>query len=233
MNTFLLILFKIVSLYAIIYIIYLILAFIRYKGLSSLKGLEILLRLLKISYNQFSFRYFVKTQKYKLIILGHKNFLIFKEFKSELKRNLRELWRKAELFPLKFYNHINHLDIQFEINSFVTQLTSGKYTHIEIYNIYGLDHKDLFRVIYIKIMSDPQIFNKLDKCDLCFIGSSFRDLETNLCRLIKIHPGLNMDKTTSFSKFYNSIIYRYLRTDYNSIEDLDSIYRLEIRIREF
>src|SRR5882762_6998000 len=228
MNTLLHVLFNMVILFVIIFaLLILFTGSLVSKGRLSLpKWLVKLINLLKIKYNQFTFKYFIKIQKYKSIILRHKIFLLFQELKSKLKRDLKEFHRKIKFFPLKFYNYINHHDIQFEINSFVTQLTAGKYIHIDIYNIYYLDHKDLFRVIYIKLMSDPKIFNKLDKCDLYLIGTSFRDLDTDLCKLFKIKPRLDIDKNSSFNEFYNSIFYRYLHNGYNTIEDLDNIYKL-------
>jgi len=94
----------------------------------------------KIKYNKLTFLYFIKIQRCKFIFKRHKSFLSFNEFKFISKG----IYRKIKFTPLIFYNYINHNDIQFSIDPFVSQLTKNNYIHIDIYNIHQLDHKDPF-----------------------------------------------------------------------------------------
>ena len=61
------------------------------------------------------------------------------------------------------------------LNSLVaSQPTNNNYIHIVVYNIHGLAHKDLLRAIFIELVTNPEIFYKLDKYEISLLGTSFR-----------------------------------------------------------
>ena len=91
-------------------------------------------------------------------------------------------------------------DVQFENDSFVKQFTGGKCDHYDVYNIHGLTNKDLFKAVYIGLVTDPEISHKLGNLNISLIGTSFKDLETGIAIIYDIHPNLNMDKYTSFKE---------------------------------
>lgn len=177
-------------------------------------------------YLQFTFRYFIKIQIFKLSFRRSRFYIIFKELNSNFKREFKEYHRKIKLLPLRFY--MRNRDVQFENDSFVKQFTGGKCDHYDIYNIFGLTNKDLFKAVYIRLVTEPGISHKLGNFNISLIGTSFRDLETGIAIIYDIHPNLNMDKYTSFKEFYSSIIIRYCHT--GPLQDLDDIYKLEIRM---
>lgn len=140
----------------------------------------------------------------------------------------RELIRKSKLLPHRLYIYISNKDIEFLNDPFVRQFTNRVHDHYNIYNIYGLKHKDLFKAVYVKLMSDPEVLAQLNKYSLSLIGTSFRDLETGFAMVYDIHPFLNINKHISFNEFYSSILSYYCHIEPK--EDLDYIYRLEVRM---
>lgn len=102
--------------------------------------------------------------------------------------------------------------------------------HIDVYNIRGLDHKDLLRAIIFELMTHPEIFDILDKYEISLIGTSFRDIETEYAKIsdMRSNPGLYLTKNSSFGDFYYPIISQFCFL--NGVEDLDNLYRVEIRL---
>ena len=188
----------IVILYVLIVIFFFNLSYINYKGYnlhsSSLKIVKWLqlgkfLSYLKIKYNQRSFKYFVKFQKYKLIFNKSANFQIFKEFKLNFNREFKEFYRGLKLLGLKLYLYFNHIEIEFIIDPFTAKITKFNYEHIDFFNIYNLNLNDLLRVTYFTLMDNPMISNKLNvnKGSISIIGISHTDPETDISRKFILH----------------------------------------------
>jgi len=175
---------------------------------------------LVIKYNRFYLKhFFIKREKYILM------------FNRIRPINRKDLSRFIKLYLMKFYNNLNHLDVQFDRDIFVRPFTNGKYEHFCVLNIYGLKNKDLFLVTYYYLMSDPNIFCDSEKYSVYFILTSFRDIETNYAGVIEINPYITIDRYTTFRELYLSIVTYYL--EIGPVHYLDNTYKLEIRVMRF
>jgi hypothetical protein len=189
MNILLILILKFFIVILTITLIYLLIEFINYKNLTFPKWLKSLfsflyiflkkvikfvlfinviiisfINKLKFAYKRYSFRCFVKSQYLKL----------------SNKRNTKEFYRNFNLMFHRLYLYLNHVDAQFEDDSLIGDISNDNYIYNIIYNIYNVQHKDLFRATYLHLMSNPKISKSLDGRTISLVGISFTDPETKI-----------------------------------------------------
>ena len=148
---------------------------------------------LKITYRSKSFKYFVKSQKYKFIFNKYWGFINkridpSKDSINELYRNLDLLFNKLNLYRLSSPKGCPLGGVEFVNDLFIMQLTGYNIQHIDVYNHFNLKHEDLLRTIYVYLLSLP--LDCIENNIISLTGVGYIDPDTELFERFSIRRTL-------------------------------------------
>jgi hypothetical protein len=101
-------------------------------------------------------------------------------------------------------------------------------SHFVLNNKYGLKHVELFRIVYVAIFDNLEISNNLIQ-QISLKGTYYPNNRFGPPTLIEIHPGLKLNKLTTFDEFYAQIYSEF--HFYGASDSLANLFFSEIFIR--
>lgn len=120
--------------------------------------------------------------------------------------------------------NINNFNVDFEDDNLFTIISEEQFHFYNAINFYGLNHLNLFRVIYVELMDKLKNDNLFENKKISLYGVNLEGERFEISSYIYFDPYI------TFEEFYSDIITEFTSNTSVWVVQLDSLYKVEIHI---